>query len=86
MWKWVDAPEYQRHSKCRLKTIVFVGASQQDMHGEYADKQLANLQKRIFLIEFLHLGLVIVYQGIYPLPPKTQTDQTVGFCFCCDVV
>ena len=68
--EWVDTPEYQRHSKCRLKTTVFVGASQQDMHGEYADKQLVNLQKRIFLIEFLHLGLVIVYQGTYPLPPK----------------
>jgi len=47
----------------RLKTIVFVGASQQDMHGEYADKQLENLQKRICLIEFLRLDLIVVYQG-----------------------
>ena len=30
---------------------------------QYADEQLANLQKRICLIEFLHLGLIIVYQG-----------------------
>ena len=61
--EWVDTPEYQRHNKCRLKTIVFVGDSQQDMHGEYADEQLANLQKRICLIEFLYLDLIIVYQG-----------------------
>ena len=27
-----------------------------------ADEQLTNLQKRIFLIEFLRLGLFIVYQ------------------------
>ena len=32
-------------------------------HDQYADEQLANLQKRIWLIEFLRLGLVIVYQG-----------------------
>ena len=38
--EWVDAPEYQRHSKCRLKTTVFVGDSQQDMHGEYENTQL----------------------------------------------
>ena len=75
----MDTPEYQRHSKCRLKTTVFVGASQQDMHGEYADKQLVNLQKRIFLIEFLHLGLVIVYQGTYPLPPKIENDPKGSF-------
>ena len=61
--EWVDTPEYQRHDKCRLKTMVFVGDSQQDMHGEYADEQLANLQKRICLIEFLCLDLIIVYQG-----------------------
>ena len=59
----MDTPEYQRHNKCRLKTTVFVGDSQQDMHAEYADKQLVNLQKRIFLIEFLPPRLVIVYQG-----------------------
>lgn len=32
-------------------------------HGQYADEQLANLQKRVFLIEFLRLDLIIVYQG-----------------------
>ena len=32
-------------------------------HDQYADEQLANLQKRIWLIEFLHLGLVIGCQG-----------------------
>ena len=32
-------------------------------HGEYADEQLANLQKRIWLIEFLRLGLIIGWQG-----------------------
>ena len=46
-----------------LENEVFVGNSPQDTHGENADKQLANLQKRIWLIEFLRLGLVIVYQG-----------------------
>ena len=32
-------------------------------HDQYADEQLANPQKRIYLIEFLHLGLIIVHQG-----------------------
>ena len=32
-------------------------------HDQYADEQLANLQKRIWLIEFLHLGLIIGWQG-----------------------
>ena len=32
------------------------------MHDQSADEQLTNLQKRIFLIEFLRLGLFIVYQ------------------------
>ena len=40
LWEWVDPPEYQRHNTCRLKTTVFVGASQQDMHGEYENTQL----------------------------------------------
>jgi hypothetical protein len=46
-----------------FKNAVFVGDSPQDMHGENADEQLANLQKQICLIEFLHMGLIIVYQG-----------------------
>ncbi len=46
-----------------FENAVFVGDSPQDMHGENADEQLANPQKRICLIEFLHLGLIIVCQG-----------------------
>ena len=38
-------------------------------HNQHADEQLANLQKRIYLIEFLHLGLIIGCQGaMLPLP------------------
>lgn len=40
--------------------------------SEYADKQLATVQKRIWLIEFLRLRLVIVYQGA-PTPTKINT-------------
>ena len=36
---------------------------QSEAHGEYADEQLATVQKRMFLIEFLPSRLVIVYQG-----------------------
>ena len=44
---------------------LFLGARirQSKAHGEYADEQLATVQKRIFLIEFLPLRLIIVYQG-----------------------
>ena len=38
-----------------------------DMHDQYADKQLQNMQKRIFFIEFLRLCFVIVYQGTLPI-------------------
>ncbi len=34
-----------------------------DMHDQYADKQLQNMQKRIYFIEFLRLCFVFVYQG-----------------------
>ncbi len=55
---------------------------QSEAHGVYADEQLANLQKRIFLIEFLHLGLVIVYQGA-PHPhinaKNLQSNKTPAF-------
>jgi hypothetical protein len=34
-----------------------------DMHDQYADKQLQNMQKRIFFLEFLRLCFVFVYQG-----------------------
>ena len=46
-----------------FENAVFVGDSPQDMHGENADEQLANPQKQICLIEFLHMGLIIVCQG-----------------------
>ena len=38
-------------------------AFQRNAHGQYADEQLQNMQKRICLIEFLRLCFVIVYQG-----------------------
>ena len=38
-------------------------AFQRNAHGQYADEQLQNMQKRIYLIEFLRLCFVIVYQG-----------------------
>ena len=58
-----DAPE------CQQKT-QFSWATPTDTHGEYADEQLANLQKRICLIEFLRLGLVIGCQGAMLGLPK----------------
>ena len=46
-------------------------------HDQHADEQLANLQKRICLIEFLRLGLIIGCQGaMLPLPYFCQ-----GFFF-----
>ncbi len=39
-------------------------------HDQYADEQLANLQKQIWLIEFLHLGLIIGCQGAMSGPPN----------------
>lgn len=56
------------------KQVDCGSATHQNRHGfrtagtkcrasDYADEQLANLQKRICLIEFLRLDLVIVYQG-----------------------
>ena len=40
---------------------LFLGARirQSEAHGEYADKQLATVQKRIFLIEFLPHGWLL---------------------------
>ena len=46
------------HMKTRVSWATPTGT-----HGEYADEQLANLQKRIRSIEFLRLGLVIGCQG-----------------------
>ena len=44
-----------------FENAVFVGDSQQDTHGEYADEQLTTIQKRICLIEFLLMvGLLFV--------------------------
>ena len=48
-----------------------MGQSNDVAHGQYADEQLANLQKRIFLIEFLRLDLIIVYQG------RTHSHQKI---------
>lgn len=58
--------EHQRRV-VSFKNEVFVGEAQ-GVHDQFADEQLANLQKRIYLIEFLHLGLVIVYQARVGLP------------------
>ncbi|MBR0212659.1 MAG: hypothetical protein IJQ55_03565 [Alphaproteobacteria bacterium] len=50
--------------------------------SDYADEQLTNLQKRICLIEFLRLDLVIVHQGapapkkIFVILPVTQHPQS----------
>ena len=55
-----------RHDKCQA--------------SDYADEQLANLQKRIYVIEFLRLDLIIVYQGA-PTPTKKCRPSMVGFFF-----
>ena len=60
----------------------FSWASPTGTHGEYADEQLANLQKRIWLIEFLRLGLIIGWQGAMLALPKIQTDHTGRFFLC----
>jgi hypothetical protein len=39
------------------------GLRANEVQHENADEQLANPQKRICLIEFLHLGLIVVCQG-----------------------
>ena len=57
----------------------FSWATPTGTQGEYADEQLANLQKRIWLIEFLRLGLIIGWQGAMLGLPKIQTDLLVGF-------
>ena len=63
----------------------FSWASPTGTHGEYADEQLANLQKRIWLIEFLRLGLIIGCQGtILGLPEiKTPHEAVFFVCFLC---
>ena len=48
----------------------FSWATPTGTHGEYADEQLANLQKRIWLIEFFRLGLIIGCQGAMLGLPK----------------
>jgi len=55
-----DAPERPGTFMCHTK-MKFSWTS--GAHGEYEDEQLQNLQKRICLIEFLHLGFVFVCQG-----------------------
>ena len=70
----VGAAKNQNHL---LVVFIFVKA---DPTGyaraptENADEQLANLQKRICLIEFLRLGLIIGCQGAMLALPKIQTD------------
>ena len=62
-------------------------------HDQYADEQLSNLQKRICLVEFLRLGLVIGCQGgdvggchpltlCYSATAKVQTDLLGRFFLC----
>ena len=62
-------------------TTQFSWATPTGTHGEYADEQLANLQKRIWLIEFLRLGLIIGCQGAMLGLPKLQPTLVVGFFF-----
>ena len=64
-----------------IKTKFLWACAHTGTHDQYADEQLANPQKRIWLIEFLHLGLVIVYQGAMGLP-KIQTDLFGRFFVC----
>ena len=63
----------------RQQKTQFSWATPTGTHGEYADKQLANLQKRIWLIEFLHLGLIIGWQGAMLGLPKIKTPVWVFF-------
>ena len=49
-----------------------IGQSADGTHDQYADEQLATVQKRIFLIEFLPLRLVIVYQGLVRIPESKK--------------
>ena len=63
-----------------FENAVFVGDSPQDMHGENADEQLANPQKRICLIEFSHLGLIIVCQGSGGA--AKNSNRPFGSVFC----
>lgn len=76
-----DAPECQRHLQVPFENGVFVGDSPQTCMSEYAEKQLANLQKRIWLIEFLYLGLIIVYQGGIAPTRKLKTAYQSVFLF-----
>ena len=55
----------------RVNEVYVIG----DAHDQYADEQLANLQKRICLIEFLHLGLVIGCQGAMLALPKIKNTR-----------
>ncbi len=64
-----------------FENAVFVGDSPQDMHGENEDEQLANPQKRICLIEFLHLGLIIVCQGSGGATRENLKKSTDGYFF-----
>lgn len=60
-------------------TTQFSWAMPTGTHDEYADEQLANLQKRIWLIEFLRLGLIIGCQGAMLELQKFKPTFWVGF-------
>ena len=68
---------HMHHMKTQFSWVTPTGT-----HGEYADEQLANLQKWICLIEFLRLGLIIGCQGAMLGLPKIQTDLLGRFFLC----
>ena len=82
---WHKSPKRMGQSAdgttCHIKTKFLWAHAHTGTHDQYADEQLANLQKRIWLIEFLRLGLVIVYQGALALP-KIKTDLLGRFFLC----
>ena len=74
--KQVDCGSATHHNRHGFRT-----AGTKCRASDYADEQLTNLQKRICLIEFLRLDLVIVHQGA-PAPTKRYTALSkCGFNF-----
>ena len=74
---WARVPMAQR----AIKTKFLWARAHTGTHDQYADEQLANPQKRICLIEFLHLGLVIVYQGAMGCQNKQIGFYPIFLCF-----
>ena len=61
----------------------WIGQSAIGTHDQYADEQLATMQKRICLIEFLRLWLVTVYQGTAaPTKIKLKCPNGAFLYFC----